>query len=47
MKTIVAFVEFSDTAGKILEEACTKAKEMDAEVVLIHVIPTARRCRSK
>lgn len=39
MKTIVALLDFSDTTARILDEACARAESMEAEVVLIHVIP--------
>lgn len=42
MKTIVALIDFSDTTAKILDEACARAESMEAEIVLLHVIPPRR-----
>lgn len=39
MKTIVALVDFSDVAAKVLEQAAEQAKAFDARVILLHVVP--------
>jgi nucleotide-binding universal stress UspA family protein len=39
MKTIVALVDFSDVASKVLEQAAEQAKAFDARVILLHVVP--------
>jgi len=39
MKTIVALVDFSDVASKVLEQAGAQAKAFGARVVLMHVVP--------
>jgi nucleotide-binding universal stress UspA family protein len=39
MKTIVALVDFSDVASRVLEQAGEQAKAFGARVILMHVVP--------
>lgn len=39
MKTIVALVDFSDLAFKVMKHAHSLAKAFDSRVVLLHVVP--------
>ena len=39
MKTIVALVDFSDVASKVVGRAGEQAKAFDARVILLHIVP--------
>jgi len=39
MKTIVALVDFSDVASKMLKVASEQAKAFDDRVILLHIVP--------
>jgi len=39
MKNIVALVDFSDVASKVLEQAAEQAKAFNARIILMHVVP--------
>ena len=39
MKTIVALVDFSDVASKVLEQAGAQARAFGGRVILLHVVP--------